>query len=135
MDGTICFSTGSTTLSATRVRFDYVDLPFELSELQRHIAKLTVAFCNETGLSKTAIDRELSAAFIDYGEITKINIKSLKPIADFVRSHWPSIGTHAPPPSNETIAATLEALAVRPRRSGKHAMRQGQILSHIHLRA
>ena len=96
-----------------RVEFKMPRLTFELTNVQKSIATLISKYHNLSG-------HDLPTDHIDYGRLCSVKETSLKPLVDYVRSHWQQEGLTSRPPSGETIAATLEALLIRPRNRSKH---------------
>ena len=120
-------------ISVSHVAFKAAELTFELSELQKDIAKLTIEFLNETNLSRDILGRNLSLDYIDYAGLAAVELDKLDPVAKFIASRWDKHGRNRPPPTRETIASTLAALSIRPLKRGRHSIRD-TILPHCDLR-
>ena len=92
----------------TQVEFTIPPLTFVLTDIQKAIAKLVSEFLNLTA-------HDFPTGYLDYAGTGQVKLGALKPVADFVRSRWQE-RFDTPPPSSETIATTLEALFMRPRK-------------------
>ena len=111
-NGTTILEDGSLRLKQNlwirRVAFDIPHLTFMLTDVQKRIATLVIKYLNLSG-------HDLPTDYIDYARLGLVEVTSLKPVADYVRSYWQHEGLNTPPPSRETIATTLEALFMRRR--------------------
>ncbi len=97
-----------------RVRFIFPRLTFLLTHNQQYIAQLVNEFQRQTGY-------DLPICPVDYAGLAETTITSLGPVTDYIRSRWRLEVTGSPPPSGETIASTLEALFIRPRRRDRYS--------------
>jgi hypothetical protein len=121
-------------LPVSQGAFKTIKLTFELSELQKDIAKLTIEFLNETNISRDILGRNLSLNYIDYAGLAAVELDKLDPVAKFIASRWDNKHErNRPPPTRETIASTLAALSIRPLKRGRHSIRD-TILPHCDLR-
>ena len=116
-NGTTILEDGSLRLEQNlwirRVAFDIPPLAFMLTDVQKRIATLVSEYLNLLG-------HDLPTDYIDYARLGLVEVTSLKPVVDYVRSHWQHEGLTTPPPSRETIATTLEALFMRRRARPQH---------------
>lgn len=119
LDGSVTANKG---LRLIKVGFRLVELPFHWSEQRHKLSRLTCAFANETGLSKSALGRDLNTDFPDYSALAGIEVCELKPIVQYIQKNWPDL-SEDPVPSRETIAATLAALNMRGRTRGRNSGR------------
>ena len=85
-----------------------VPLTFELTDTQKSIAKLVSKYLNLLG-------HDCPIEYVHYPSLAQVELPSLRPVSDFVRSHWHEHGRNTAAPSRETIASTLEALFIRRR--------------------
>jgi hypothetical protein len=116
-NGTTILEDGSLRLEQNlwigRVEFEMARLNFELTDVQKYIAALVSKYFNLSG-------HDIPTGRFDYGQLSSVQVTSLKPVVDYVRSRWQQEGLTSRPPSGETIAATLEALFMRRRDRSEH---------------
>lgn len=122
------------------LEFDDVGLQFELTDVQLAVKELAIRFFNESGIAQRRLGHEVSAG--NFADLLALKLKGLDPIQGYIVEHWHTLSLGSPPPSRETIATTLEALCIRPRRRGKRALRrppprsilEGQLSTQLRLR-
>lgn len=124
------------------LEFDAADLPFRLTELQLDVLDLLIPFLNETGIAQQQLGRKVSTGNHRFADLFSIKLQTLNPFQTFIDERWNTMRAGVPPPSRETIAATLEALGVRARNRGRRAFRpapsrselERQLSTQFHLR-
>jgi hypothetical protein len=114
----------SRRLRLSKVTFRLVELPFEWTYLRLTLTIVISMFANEMGLSASAIGRDLNTSFPEFPNLAKIEIPELDPVVRYVHQRWSDVSSDLPPPSRETIAATLAGLGIRNRARGRNTHRK-----------